>query len=282
MDTYIIYDTTLSFNNCDTEVNHKNRGDGSLPHYQLFLDTMHELSQMGFYVEKDKDISELIRKDHYRGRYNQLEFKAERYPAGFKIEFYQNINIVNTNGGYYDFDKFDKMPYLQKLIFGNVIRKLELFLQQHNVSNNSEPTLKTSEEKIKYRFVKSWYHDQKDMCFNLSDLDGTTCEYSYNNTDRDKKTIYNGQTKYFRNYKGYLMCGKVYHYINNMWWVILNKFDYTNIASFELFDLTDGDKKGRLARHKPPKEYVERKEKISKASTKELLNELRRRKKQLK
>lgn len=277
MDKYRINDTTISFNNVDAEVNIENRWDGSLPHYKLFINTMHELGQLGFYVEKDKSVSDIIRKDHYYGRYYGLEFKAHRYPAGFKIEFYQNLNYENKCGGYYDFNKFEKMPYLQKLIFKKIAKKLGLYLQEHSVKNVTEPILKTSEEKIKYNFMESWHHEQKDMNFNLSNLDGTTDQYSFNNTDRDKKTIYNGQIKYFRNYNGYLMRGKVYHNINNMWWVIINKYEYKNVASFELFDLSENDKLCRLARERIPQAYLDRKAKIEESSSKELINELRRR-----
>jgi hypothetical protein len=278
MDKYRIYNTSIVFNNYDSEVNDKNRWNGSLPHYKLFNDAMHELGQLGFYVEKDKSVADTIRKDYYYGRYNTLEFKSHRYPAGFKIEFFQNVNHVNPNGGYYDFDKLDKMTYIQKLMYKKISNKLASFFEQRGIICDSKPVLKTSEEKIKYDFVKCWHHEQNDMNFNLSDLDGTTCE-SYNNSDRDKKTIYNGQIKYFRDWHGYLMRGKVYHNINNMWWVIINKDNYTNIASFELFDLTDNDCLGRQIKHKPPKEYVDRKEKIAQASIKELENEIKRRKK---
>jgi len=238
---------------------------------------MHELGQLGFYVEKDKSVSKIIRKDYYYGRYYGLEFKAHRYPVGFKIVFYQNINFEHKCGGYYDFNKFEMMPYLQKLIFKKIVNKLGLYLQDHGVENESEPNLKTSEEKVKYRFVKSCHHVQENMNFNLSDLDGTTCEYSYNNTDRDKKTIYNGQIKYFRDYNGYLLRGKVYHNINNMWLVILNNHDYKNVASFELFDFSEKEKLGRLAKVRTPEEYLERKAKIAETSTRELIKELKRR-----
>lgn len=276
MDKYGIYDSTIHFNNNDTEVNIHNRWDGSLPHYQLFTDVMHELGQLGFYVSKDKKVSEVIRKDYYYGRYNELEFKAQRYPSGFKITFYQNIIHENANGGYYDSNKYEKMPYLQKLIFRKITNKLKLFLECRGIVDGSEPLLRTSEERIKYYFVKSWHHKQADMNFNLSDLNGITSG-KYNSEDRDQKIIYNGQIKYFRDRKGYLMRGIVYHNLNNMWWVIINKSKYLNIASFELFDLKDDDKRGRLARVKIPQSYLDRKSRIKEASTKELISELRKR-----
>ena len=118
------------------------------------------------------------------------------------------------------------------------------------------------------------------MNFNLKDLDGTTCKESYNNTDKNKKIIYNGDVKYFRDFStGRWFKGVVYHNINNMWWVIINNTKRTNISSFELFDKVDCDFSiRRLARDRTPEEYKVRREKINKTSTKELLSELKRRK----
>lgn len=133
-------------------------------------------------------------------------------------------------------------------------------------------------DRIKDRFVKSWHHPQENMDFELSELDGTTYE-KYNSTDRDKNVIHDGDIKYYRGWDGYLRRGKVYHNINNMWWVIVNKYEWNNIASFELFDATEEDL--RLRRYKKPvvpKEYMERKENISSMSDKELLRELKKRK----
>lgn len=139
MDEYRISETTIYYKNIDTEINANNRWNGSLPHYQFFMDVMHELGQLGFYVSKDKDVSEIIRKDYYCGSYNGLKFKAHRYPAGFEIEFYQNIVHENPHGGYYDFEKYEKMPYLQKLIFRKIANKLGKFLEDRGVANRTEP-----------------------------------------------------------------------------------------------------------------------------------------------
>lgn len=276
MNSFLVHSTSFCFHNNDNEVNTKNRWDGTLPHYTLFDETMRELGQLGFFTEKDKDVDQLIRKDYRYGRYHELEFKAHRYPAGFKIEFYQNINYKNPNGGYYDSDKYEKMPYLQKLIFKNITNKLKNFMSAKGYEDRTKIESKTSVDTIKADYVESWHKKHNSMDFDLSDLDGTTVE-KYNNTDRDGKTICNGDIKYFRNHKGYLVRGRVYHRINNMWWVILNKHECTVEASFYLFDLKETDIFGRMARNDPPKEYIERKTKIAEASTKELMNELRRR-----
>lgn len=276
MDTYTIYDSSICFNNHDAKVDAYNRWDGSLPHYRLFIETMYRLWQMGFCVLKDKDASDIIRKDYYCGSCGELRFKARRYPAGFQIEFYQNIVHENPNGGYYDFARYAKMPYLQKLIFRKITNKLKIFFESRGIGDATEPLWRTSEQKIKYDFVKSSHHPQSDMNFDLSDLNGMTPE-EYNNKDRDSKTIYNGQVKYFRDHKGYLCRGTVYHNINNMWWVIINQYQCRNMASFQLFDLTEEDERGRLAVPRIPESCLQRKRKLAEASTKELIAELRKR-----
>ena len=55
----------------------------------------------------------------------------------------------------------------------------------------------------------------------------------YNAKDKDGKRLRNGQIKYFRDRRGRLQRGTIYHNINNMWWVVLNKFEFTNVAAFE-------------------------------------------------
>ena len=92
----------------------------------------------------------------------------------------------------------------------------------------------------------------------------------------------NGETKYFRDWSGYLLRGKVYHNINNMWWVLLADGKVRNVACFDLFDLKETDFRGRRKEHRPPKEYVERKEQLSLCSVKELERELKRRRRKKK
>lgn len=118
----------------------------------------------------------------------------------------------------------------------------------------------TAEQKIIKDFRNNCWHkpDTKDENFKLSLWDGTTVE-DYNNRDRDKKIIYNGEIKYFYNYYGCLCKGKVYHNINNMWWVICNDKLYYNKAAFDLFDLTEEDLKcRRKKRHLLPETYLDK------------------------
>lgn len=255
--------------------------DKKWSHYPILHRVLNFMKSRGFEVGRDPQVEKYYKclsKDHWYGRKGALEFKAKRYPRGFSIEFFQNINYVNRNGGEFDFDKHKKMPYLVKLMWINETNRIAEFLKTLDVGNNTKPDYKFAEDDIKRKYVDEWHHPQENMDFSLTELDGTTDKYNFNNTDRDKKTIFNGQIKYFRDYNGRLMRGKVYHNINNMWWVITNKKEYRNIGSFELFNATEEDFKiRRLVEDKKPKDYLERIEKINQSSTKELVNELKRR-----
>lgn len=251
-------------------------------HFQILHKVLNFMENRGFQVGRDPRIQKdykCLNKDHWYGRKGNLEFKAERYPAGWKIEFFQNIVFENSSGGFYDFDKYEKMPYIVKLLFRNEVRHIKQLLEKLGCIDTSKKKYKLASDKIKADYVESWHHEQKSMDkFELEDLNGETDECSYNNQDRDKKTIYNGQIKYFRDWSGRLARGIVYHNINNMWWVILNDHSYTNEADFYLFDPTQEDFKiRRLKKDVMPKEYLLKKEKLKEATSRELVNELKRR-----
>ncbi|APC41554.1 hypothetical protein [Clostridium estertheticum] len=246
--SFTIYKDSVSINFNNKSEEKKDMLADDWAHYKIHNKVLNFMKKRGFKVSKDPRIEKdykCLSKDHRAGQKGELRFKTHRYPAGFAIEFYQEINVKNNNGGFYDFDKFKMMPYLIKLLFINESNKIAEFLEKLGVENKEKHEYKLAEDKIKHDWVSSCHYPQKDMNFKLSDLDGTTCDASYNNTDRDKKIIYNGQIKYFRHWDGRLMRGKVYRNLNNMWWVITNDTEIRNEADFNLFDPTEEDFKIR-------------------------------------
>lgn len=250
-------------------------------HYAVLNRLINFLRTRGWNIQKDMSVPPIIRRGRWCGNKSGLEFKTERYPAGFKFEFFQNINFENPYGGYYDFDKFSKMPYLIRLEFLNELRHMAEFLHSilPDLTDITPPEYVLAEDKIKRDYITfGWRNFHKTMEeFSLSDLDGQTAE-SYNNKDRDGKEICNGQIKYFRDFNGYLARGKVYHNINNMWWVIVNREKIRNIADFQLFDLTPEDLSWRrLVKDRAPEQYKSKRRELNAAKTKELITELKRR-----
>lgn len=178
-----------------------------------------------------KDYGKSFAKDYWEGKKGNLLFKANRYPAGMKLEFYQEVNIKHRKSGYYDFDKLKMMPYLIRCQFLIEARYIKNVLIKEGFKDETKPTFKYAFDEVMYRIKDCWHYKAgKELP-----------EYefaSYNATDKDDKQLSNGQIKYFRDRRGRLQRGTVYHNINNMWWVVLNKFEFTNVAAFELFDIT--------------------------------------------
>lgn len=191
------------------------------------------LKQRGFVIQTDQHILRdypILADTHWEGSKGNLLFKSKIYPAGFSFEFYQEINTKNSSGGYYDFDKFERMPYLIRCQYILERKFICEILDAAGYTNVAKPVLKYAFDKVMYAIKDSCHYKEG------KELPEYEIE-SYNAKDKDGKQLRNGQVKYFRDYKGRLQRGTIYHNINNMWWVIINKFHYTNIASFKFFDL---------------------------------------------
>lgn len=195
------------------------------------------LRHRGFTIQTDQRIAKQypsLADTHWEGSKGELLFKAQIYPAGFSIEFYQEVNTKNPNGGFYDFEKFEMMPYLIRCEFLLARKYICKLIESEGYENDANPEFKNALENVMYR-IKSCCHYKEGK--ELPDYEIP----SYNAKDRDGKQLRNGQVKYFYDYKGRLMRGTVYHNINNMWWVVLNKFQFSNIGAYQFFDIVPGN-----------------------------------------
>ncbi|WP_163321658.1 UvrB/UvrC motif-containing protein [Draconibacterium mangrovi] len=229
--------TTIYFRNEESKC-YNFQDDHLNPHYQLWEHILGYLSRRGFHVTADPRILKEYRcltKDHKYGIKNNLEFKTERFPTGFNIEFYQNINTEHKSGGEYDFRKYELMPYLIKLSFRNEVLRLAEYARKKGVNVVIEKPLSDIKKIIEDNQKNPHVHGPDIYC--LQDI----AKYMdkpgmcYNDKDANGKKIICGEIKAFYNSKRRLLIGEVWHHINNMWWVLING-ERHNIASFHLFD----------------------------------------------
>lgn len=158
----------------------------------------------------------------------QVSFFNRTY---IEIEFFQSVHTKHVSGPQYDSNKYDLMPYLIKQKFKKEIRYIKEWLKDFGFMDRTESIKKTAIERIEQHNQRSFEP--------LEFFDSVPKDYnSKRNTDRNGKPIQIGEEKYFRNRGGRLQKGKVYYNNGNMWWVLLNKFDFTNVADHELFDIT--------------------------------------------
>lgn len=281
MDNFRIYDTMFRFNNKTERPSGGWRRNQKFVHDAYFWKILNMLKDEGFDVHHDESVSKIIRRNYIEGKRRDLKFKAQRFPAGFEIVFYQDIVHENPHGGFYDFDKRQKMPYLIGLQYEKymnlIVKKLKTLVE---VEDKSSIRTKTAEEWVKARYVESCHYPQTDMNFDLRALDGQGHEGQYG-LDRDGKEIHNGDIKYFRYwYDGRVYRGRVYYDLNMNWIVILNKKDTRVISCWELFDLASEDNLHRVkdpTRSEGYKKYMAHLEKLKAEKTKELVIELKRR-----
>lgn len=200
------------------------------PHKHIWDETISFLKGQGFRVfqqpqfKKGGDYDSLGDK-HISGSKNRLFFDSEVYPAGFRLEFYQNINRDNKNGGQYDFDKYKKMPKKQRTLFNLTVKKLiahlvEKFdLKFYDQSNLQFPPL-TAEQLILKHLSENCWDDR--VFTSMDEIEGTMSDYDHNqnSTSGVKDTLKCGEVRYFEDYQHNIRKGKVYHYINNMWWEV--------------------------------------------------------------
>lgn len=281
MPKVMIYDTRFFINRGELPLSCKREGN---PHWENFKDLMLFLGSIGFYVSEDKEIKKnfpSLNETHRAGEFDDLRFKAQYAPIRFEIEFYQDVFHVNSHGGFYDFDKYKKMPYLIQKRYDWTLEKLLEYFEKCGYSIEFPENTCKGDAFIIRDYIRSRHHPQENW-FSLKAVDGQTAEHEMNGTDRDGKILRNGETKYFRDRSGYLLRGKAYHNINNMWWVLLADGQVKNVACFDLFDLKETDFRGRWKEHRPPQKYVERKKQLSLCSVKELERELKRRRRKKK
>lgn len=250
------------------------------PTYALYKDLIRFFSDNGYFVSEDKEIKKLYKTltDYRRvGRYKDLQFRMECNQNNVKITFFQNKNVINQHGGFYDFDKWGLAPYMERLEFKKILSKLIPWLEGKGISVDLVKEYEGADRIIDAR-IRSCHHPQREW-FNLSDLDGIRDQddsyYGSNAIDKDGEELVNGCLRYYVGSDNYLHRGKCYHDINMNWWV-LESDGHTSLQScYELFTPKEPIRSARRAKSRTPKEVATKKDALKAASDKDLIRELK-------
>jgi hypothetical protein len=105
------------------------------PDYTKSRELFHKVNRLlrsnGFTIGRDPDIEKKYKTlgpTHRRGRKGLLEVKTETGGRTVEVRFFQNVNFENRNGGEYDFNKLEKMPYLVRKSFEWIVAKLKALI----------------------------------------------------------------------------------------------------------------------------------------------------------
>lgn len=212
-------------------------------HHHLYCAALHTMRNKGAKVGKDPRIEKdypRLNQYHGYGNWHGLEFRSNIHMGEFAFEFFQNVTASeNPNGGYFDFDKYKKFPYLMRIRLKVAINAIIAVLKP---LCDATITFTDVTDKAEERILRSYQescHKKYDLSLSDAQLNLTDYDLCQNNKDRDKKEIKCGEFKYFYGCDGYLHRGIVYHNLNNMWWVIENDITLRNKACYEFFDRTN-------------------------------------------
>jgi hypothetical protein len=185
-------------------------------------DTYHAIFELlgrnGFDIERWPGMKKRhysISKYYHHSSKEDLQARLEIHPACISIDFYQNLVFENPNGGQYDFDKLQKMPYLIRLQFLCIWKKIFKLLDERGFQCTTEPPIADQ-----FEYAQSRHHKGYPMGMEK---------------DRDGVILENGMIRWARYYDGRLFRGVIYWDGGNMWNVVANSKLRFRCASFELF-----------------------------------------------
>lgn len=136
------------------------------------------------------------------GRVVNVEFWAVTWP------------LSNRNGRRYDFDKRDRMTYLDRLRLELEFKRITAWVETIapvSVSRSAPPGLLPM-ERIERDYRESWHSDRE--------LGRPVAKYASNWTSQDGHKIEHASVVWFADRCGRIMRGVAFYNINSMWWVV--------------------------------------------------------------
>lgn len=141
-----------------------------------------------------------------------------------------------------------QLTYLEGKEIELEVNKLLNTLPQDKVEVHESIKLSPEERLLKNKKESS--HNRDENKLEELGLDGIMFQMSghdhtQNSSDRDKKKINCGELKYFYDYDKRLKCGRVYHQLNNRWYVLCSG-DLNYVSAWELFDYNGESRRKQL------------------------------------
>jgi len=223
-----------------------------LPHYKDWVKVLNYLKRRGFEIKTPEYfIKQNYGKSTHKTAYKQdIVLSLELMGSQIAIKF-GNIQNFWKDMDYCFWSLTDhratQLNYLEgKRIELEVNRLLSIFPQE----KIKREDIKLSPEQKILKNKKESCHSKDRTKLDELGLEGVVFQmseydHSQNSTDRDKKKLECGELKYFYDYDKRLKCGRVYHNLNNMWWVLTTD-DYHNVSSFNLFDYNNQPRRKQL------------------------------------
>lgn len=232
------------------------------------------LKGRGFTLSFDRQHSHLTRiaKYYWYGRRGDLELTLSLCGRATTLEFFQNLNVKNPNGGRYDFNKLRRMNRTMRLecivelykaaqaaqdLYGypltsrNGFRRSDVPITLMSVRDLAEQRKGTPLEDFNAGWGSDRFERDETGWPSVKEL---RC---WRSKDRDGIPVFTGATKFYR-HRGRLMRCTAYPNMNDMWRVDVNGTPLMWVHATELFECEHPEREPRryFADHKDRLEKV--------------------------
>jgi len=224
------------------------RGDNfslNVPHYRKWLSILRFLRNRGWVITENPHYIKryaCLSKYHKIGYKNNMACLLEIRAAGIEVQFGNIKNLWHgCEQAFWDNpndERFSELTYLESCAVKLEIWKYKEYCKRFKVEVIPDKSkLSAIESIIDNLKVNTHIHGNVNCLEDIKiDMQKDNYNSQHNSTDKNKKKITCGEIKYFYDYSTKrLMCGEVWHHINNMWWVISGGIN-RNISAFNLFD----------------------------------------------
>lgn len=226
------------------------------PHFKLWQKLLNYFKNRDFKIGVNKHVYKhykILSKNYKVGSKKDLKVNFEINGLGFTLNISNKKNYVEDSSGLIWDDPTDNrhtsLTYIERLQEKIEIYKLKNYLISLGFSYIKGDNELSPEEYIIEKLRENTHIHGKVECLDdiRKSITKDSYDYLYNSNDKNNKKIISGDIKFFYSYKtNRLSRGKVYHNINNMWWV-LSSGELYNIACFNLFDYNETLPKKKLA-----------------------------------
>ena len=162
-----------------------------------------------------------------------------------KFEIYQNVaNVENTNGGQYDFDKLEKMPYLLRQHARVAMQQAHSFLSDtfgYRPPAKKEavigPGKMTALDAAQHMMENSGHYQEH--------LGRANWHSDYNRKSADGELIEHGQQVFFRDCVGRIGIGQAFYNLNSAWYVVTGKYTMSHVMCSDIYINNPGNLKAK-------------------------------------
>lgn len=204
---------------------------------EIFDGLIRHLRARGWTVHRDAEVHKRFRslsRSHRLAKKGNLH--ASIKISGRHIEFKcwaETWQKTNRNGHRYDFDKRERLGYLDRLRLELEERRITAWLSARatvKVSCSNRAPSRGGLSALAYieaGYAESWHSDKA--------LGRPVCHYDHNRKSRDGHLLEHGSTVWTTDRTGRLIRGTAFYNINNMWWVVTGSYALDNKACHEIY-----------------------------------------------